>query len=111
MSPYIHTDSSSCTAATANGTVYDLYATVNHYGAVFAGHYVANVLAPNGDKSGKGVWIEGGEKEKEDSYYISTFLFLIKDWLRYDDENVTRISKKYISDSNTYLLFYRRREN
>ncbi|XP_011407549.2 PREDICTED: ubiquitin carboxyl-terminal hydrolase 19-like [Amphimedon queenslandica] len=85
MSPYIHTDPSSYTAAT-NGTpaLYDLYATVNHYGAVFAGHYVANVLSQNGDK---------------------------RDWLRYDDENVTRISKNYISDNSTYLLFYRRRES
>lgn len=104
MSPYIHTDTSSSTAATnSTPAVYDLYATVNHYGAVFAGHYVANVLAPNGDKRG----MRGRVKEVGNFMII----FSIKDWFRYEDENVTRIPKSYISDSNTYLLFYRKRES
>ena len=33
--------------------VYDLYATVNHYGVVYIGHYMAKVRAPPGNKKGE----------------------------------------------------------
>ena len=33
--------------------MYDLYATVNHYGAVFMGHYIANIKSPTGDSRGE----------------------------------------------------------
>jgi len=33
--------------------VYDLYATVNHYGAVYIGHYMAQVRAPPSNKRGE----------------------------------------------------------
>lgn len=33
--------------------IYDLYATVNHYGAVFVGHYTALIKSPVGETTGK----------------------------------------------------------
>ena len=38
---------------TSSSSVYDLYATVNHYGAVFMGHYIANIKSPTGDSRGE----------------------------------------------------------
>ncbi len=34
--------------------IYDLYATVNHYGAVYMGHYMAQVRGANDNRRGKG---------------------------------------------------------
>ena len=46
MSPYVK-------GTTSSSSVYDLYATVNHYGAVFMGHYIANIKSPTGDSRGE----------------------------------------------------------
>ena len=32
--------------------IYDLYATVNHYGNVYLGHYTASIKSPVGDSKG-----------------------------------------------------------
>ena len=51
MSPYLIGDainqiSSDCPP------IYDLYATVNHYGAVYLGHYTALIKSPVGETKG-----------------------------------------------------------
>ena len=43
-------------------TLYDLYATVNHYGTVSLGHYTSTIKSPVGDKTGR----EKREREREE---------------------------------------------
>ena len=45
MTPFMLGESSTHLAGKAP-PIYDLYATVNHYGAVYMGHYIAQVKPP-----------------------------------------------------------------
>ena len=51
MTPYILGEAANqITPDTA--PIYDLYATVNHYGNVYLGHYTASIKSPVGDSKG-----------------------------------------------------------
>ena len=51
MTPYILGEAANqITPDTA--PIYDLYATVNHYGNVYLGHYTASIKSPVGDSAG-----------------------------------------------------------
>ena len=43
MSKYVEENALKDTSVTTHPPVYDLYATVNHFGSVFFGHYTAYV--------------------------------------------------------------------
>ena len=48
MTPYILGEA----ATPDTAPIYDLYATVNHYGNVYLGHYTASIKSPVGDSTG-----------------------------------------------------------
>ena len=51
MTPYILGEAANqITPDTA--PIYDLYATVNHYGNVYLGHHTASIKSPVGDSTG-----------------------------------------------------------
>ena len=50
MAPYILGEAA--TQITSE-TLYDLYATVNHYGTVSLGHYTSTIKSPVGDRTGR----------------------------------------------------------
>lgn len=64
-----------------DGFLYDLYAVVNHVGALGAGHYFAYVLS---EKDGK--------------------------WKCFNDHQCKDIDEKEVVSSTAYILFYRRRD-
>lgn len=64
-----------------DGFLYDLYAVVNHVGALGAGHYFAYVLS---EKDGK--------------------------WKCFNDHQCKDIDQKEVVSSTAYILFYRRRD-
>ena len=99
MAPYILDEAAS---QINSETLYDLYATVNHYGKVSVGHYTSTVKSPVGDKTGR-----ERERERERERVISFFCI---EWLYYDDENVTKVSEKKVITKDAYILFYRRRD-
>lgn len=53
MSSFMLGEAASCLEADAP-PIYDLYATVNHYGAVYMGHYIAQVKGvPTDNRNGE----------------------------------------------------------
>lgn len=64
-----------------DGFLYDLYAVVNHVGALGAGHYFAYVLSENDGK-----------------------------WKCFNDHQCKDIDEKEVVSSTAYILFYRRRD-
>lgn len=60
---------------------YDLYAVINHYGIITAGHYTCMVK----------------NEEKQT-------------WYQYDDSSCQQISEREIRSSMAYILFYKRRD-
>lgn len=116
MTPFMPSDASSLLSSGAPPT-YDLYATVNHYGAVYMGHYIAQVKS---DYSAKNTGTFGKSFMKwsltlaswwnlPPSLIIFSDVFYFSDWVLYDDENVRNIREEEIVDSTAYLLFYRHR--
>jgi ubiquitin carboxyl-terminal hydrolase 19 len=81
MSPYLLGDAAE-EISPETPPIYDLYATVNHYGNIYIGHYVATVKPPLSNE---------------------------KEWLCYDDDRVWSISPDKIPCSEAYVLIYRRR--
>ena len=56
MTPYILGEAANqITPDTA--PIYDLYATVNHYGNVYLGHHTASIKSPVGDSTGVFVFV------------------------------------------------------
>lgn len=53
MSPYLLGDAAN-DIPPETPPIYDLYATVNHYGNIYIGHYVANVKPPQGSSDKEG---------------------------------------------------------
>jgi len=49
MSKYVEENALNDTLVTNSPPVYDLYATVNHFGSVFFGHYTAYVQSQEDD--------------------------------------------------------------
>ena len=49
MSKYVEENALKDTSVTTHPPVYDLYATVNHFGSVFFGHYTAYVPSHEND--------------------------------------------------------------
>lgn len=66
MSPYLLGDAPS-DIPPETPPIYDLYATVNHYGNIYIGHYVANVKPPSSQ----------GRSDKEGACVISSNKLLI----------------------------------
>ena len=60
--------------------IYDLYAVINHHGAVGFGHYTAYDLSPAS-----------------------------REWYRFDDSSVSKVSEDQICTSAAYVLFYKLR--
>lgn len=66
MSPYLLGDAAN-EIPPETPPIYDLYATVNHYGNIYIGHYVANVKPPSSQ----------GSSDKEGTHVIPSNTFLI----------------------------------
>ena len=70
-------------AETANiqdkDAIYDLYGTINHFGSLVGGHYTSKCY---------------------NTYH--------KNWHRFNDSSVKKVSKSEIIDKSTYILFYKK---
>eukprot|EP01041_Mallomonas_annulata_P005880 gene5880-11876_t len=84
LSPFLSRTYNTAATTTGTGTVYDLFAVINHYGRMGFGHYTA--LARE--------WGAGG---------------LSSQWYSYDDDDVQPCNAKDVVSEAAYVLFYRRR--
>eukprot|EP00762_Andalucia_godoyi_P003387 ANDGO_06591.mRNA.1 Putative ubiquitin carboxyl-terminal hydrolase 11 len=80
VSPYL--DSAAHGVTDASDTVYDLFATSNHFGSLSGGHYTASALS--------------GKDEN-----VS--------WYKFDDSWVAAANQRDLDSPSAYVLFYRRR--
>jgi ubiquitin carboxyl-terminal hydrolase 19 len=85
MSPYLFGDAIN-QITSDSPPLYDLYGTVNHYGAEYLGHYTSLIKSPVTSSQGT------------------------TEWLVYDDDNVSVISRDDIVHKSAYILLYRRRD-
>ena len=77
-------------------TLYDLYATVHHIGALNGGHYVTTVR-------------ESEQQSSEDSAMGMTTSVLTNRWRLFNDGVVSPLDPRELCGPTVYLLFYVRR--
>jgi len=103
-------------------SIYDLYSTVHHVGAMGGGHYVATarddysqlqarLLAGRGHESrGAGVEVDTTEPEQQEDQTAPEHESKQAQWFCYNDSVVSHTSPEEVCSPSAYLLFYLRRD-